>query len=179
MTFFQSIWAWLSEHGTAVLAVVAVITLVVMGMTIYCVIKMHKAVKTSNAVAEKLATAVKAINSNSNVSADVSGIKEKVDEIEETNAHLLIKENALLQILQILCASIKQLTPESKVVIDNLVANAEYAETKTRAELLKLLDGARAELAEANEKVNQTVARAAKLVSTSADDTPAEYTVRG
>ena len=176
--FFQSIWQWLTEHASAVLAVVSPTMVASIIATIFYAVKLRKSVSITDNSSKELKTV---IQSNSGVKEElkannetINKLSNKVEEQDDLIAQLMRKANTELEILQILCTSIKQITAENKATIDGLIANAKYAETKSRADALKLLEDSKAEVEALQKKVNANTEKAKKIISAKVDKSAVE-----
>lgn len=176
--FFQSIWQWLTEHASAVLAVVSPTMVASIVATIFYAVKLRKSVAISDNSSKELKTV---IQSNSGIKEElkannetINKLSDKIEEQDDFIAQLQLKANTQLEILQILIASLKQVTAENKATIDGLIANAKFAENKRRADVLKLLEDSKAEVEALQKKVNTNNEKAKKLISTKADKSAVE-----
>lgn len=163
MEFFENIWNWVVSNKDSIFAVVSSAEFVAVAGLVVSLIKGKKKT-TENTMASKELTKAIAEQKETNKTLKVE-MEEMKKENAELNAEIkrsaenteatLTKVTAVVNALSVVYNnSIKN--PETRETVDNILTNAKFAETKTRADLIKAMD-------ELSKKAEQQAEEAKKL----------------
>ena len=171
MEFFSNIWNWFIENKDSIFAIVSSAEFVAVAGLIINLIKSKKSTVENTAVSKEFTKAVaeqketnktltKAIEA---LKAENAGLKAEINRSAENTEATLTKTTAIVNALSVVYnSSIKN--PETRETVDNILTNAKFAETTTRADLIKTMDELAAkakkqaeEAAELAEKTKETI----------------------
>ena len=147
MEFFTNIWNWFVTNKDSIFAIVSSAEFVAMVGLIINLIKGKKSTAENTAVSKELSKAVAEQKETNKL------LKNEIEESKRENAELkaelirvtenseatLTKTSAIVNALSVVYnSSIKN--PETRETVDNILTNAKFAETKTRADIIKAMD---------------------------------------
>lgn len=175
MEFFSNLWAWIVANKDAIVTFVTSSSFIGFVTTIIMLIKQGKAVKANTGSTKELKVS---LAENKRLMAEMDAIKTEMEEIKnESNnimdavSTLLTKQNATLEVLNVVYNhSIKD--EKTRTTVNALLTNAKFAETEARAAILKEVEGLRAQLAQGQAVAEKSVAKVKKIVNV-ANEQPA------
>lgn len=171
MEFFTNIWNWFVSNKDSIFAIVSSAEFVAVAGLIINLIKSKKSTAENTAVSKEFTKAVaeqketnktltKAIEA---LKAENAELRAEINRSAENTEATLTKTTAIVNALSVVYnSSIKN--PDTRETVDNILTNAKFAETKTRADLIKTMDELAAkakkqaeEAAELAEKTKETI----------------------
>lgn len=175
MEFFSNLWAWIVANKDAIVTFVTSSSFIGFVTTIIMLVRQVKAVKANTGSTKELKVS---LAENKQVIAEMTALKTSVDEIKseidnlaDTANTLLTKENAVLEVLNVVYNhSIKD--EKTRTTVNALLTNAKFAETEARAAILKEVEDLRAQLAQGQAVAEKSVAKVKKIVNV-ANEQPA------
>ena len=177
MEFFQNIWNGVVQYAPQILSSITIAEVVAL---VFMIIKNFTQGKSIKQMLSSSNTLSLALKENGKLSERVTEIQssvtrqdEKIGEVLDYADKLLIKLDATLDVLSIVYSTLKD--EERRVAIGNIIVNAKYADTATRASLVKKLEELKKENAATLIKTEQAVNEIEKTLTV--DTKPA--TVRG
>lgn len=147
MEFFTNIWNWFIENKDSIFAVVSSAEFVAVIGLVVSLIKGKKSTAENTTASKELTKAVaEQKETNKTLKIEVEALKSENEELKteviratDTAEATLTKVTALVNALSVVYNnSIKN--PETRETVDNILTNAKFAETKTRADLIKAMD---------------------------------------
>jgi hypothetical protein len=147
MEFFQNIWNWFVGNKDSIFAIVSSAEFVAVAGLIINLIKSKKSTAENTAVSKEFTKAVaEQKETNKLLKAEIealknenAGLKAEINRSAENTEVTLTKITAIVNALSVVYnSSIKN--PETRETVDNILTNAKFAETKTRADLIKAMD---------------------------------------
>jgi hypothetical protein len=180
MEFFTNIWNWFVSNKDSIFAVVSSAEFVAVVGLLAGLIK-GKKTTTENTMASKELTKAVAEQKETNkllkneitlLKEENSLLKKGIEASADNTEATLTKVTAVVNALSVVYNnSIKN--PETRETVDNILTNAKFAETKTRADLIKAMD----ELSKKAEKQAEEAKILAEKTKESITNTGAKSTV--
>lgn len=175
MEFFSNLWAWIVAYKDAIVTFVTSSSFIGFVTTIIMLVRQWKAVKANTGSTKELKVS---LAENKRLMAEMDAIKTEMEEIKnESNnimdaaSTLLTKQNATLEVLNVVYNhSIKD--EKTRTTVNALLTNAKFAETEARAAILKEVEDLRAQLAQGQAVAEKSVAKVKKIVNV-ANEQPA------
>ena len=179
MEFFESIWAWIVANRNTIWAFLTSGSFITAVTSIVMLIKQNKQVvantnasKELNAVLKENKELVKQVDS---LTATVERLENKITDSVDSMDTLLTKENAMLEVLGLAYQGIRD--EGKRTAIQNILTNAKYSDTATRANLIKQIEALKADGEARQEKLSEAVESVKKTLSV--DTKPSEVIIRG
>jgi hypothetical protein len=180
MEWFENIWNWFVSNKDSIFAVVSSAEFVAVVGLLAGLIK-GKKTTTENTMASKELTKAVAEQKETNkllkneitlLKEENSLLKKGIEASADNTEATLTKVTAVVNALSVVYNnSIKN--PETRETVDNILTNAKFAETKTRADLIKAMD----ELSKKAEKQAEEAKILAEKTKESITNTGAKSTV--
>lgn len=171
--FFSMVWRYVLEHSTAF------ITFITSSGFLSAFISVILTVKTRKSTNENIAATreLKALMEQNKALADIvralekrhNVLSEKVEETLETADRILTKTNAVLEVEYIKNGATSN--AKTRTDVNNVINNAKYSETATRASLIAKLEEMESNATKLQETVNKTANEVKKTLT--AEDKPA------
>lgn len=183
--FFQSIGTWFIEQKDAILLSLSTISLPTLIAGVVVTIKQLIAAKNNNKINTALQPSVEAnTQSIANAVAVIENLESQNEEMKQQVAtaqeqsvkdiaelqscvdNLLLKINTILDVQALVYQTAKD--PQTRETIANLITNAKYAETATRAKIVEELEALKKQAEQAaaltQEQIKTTVTKAKALL---------------
>lgn len=147
MEWLTNIGKWIVDNKDSIFAVVSSAEFVAVVGAIVSIIKDKKSTLANTEANKELSSALKEQKeTNKLLKEEIKLLKEEnktlkqsVETASETTEATLTKVSAIVNALSVVYnSSIKN--PETRETVDNILTNAKFAETKTRADLIKAMD---------------------------------------
>lgn len=147
MEFFSNIWNWFVSNKDSIFAIVSSAEFVAVVGLVVSLFKGKKSTaentainrELSKAVAEQKETNKLLKNEIEELKRENAVLKAEVVRVTENTEATLTKTSAIVNALSVVYnSSIKN--PETRETVDNILTNAKFAETKTRADIIKAMD---------------------------------------
>lgn len=179
MEWFTNIWAWIVAHKDAIVVFFTSSSFVSLVAAIIGLIRQHKAIKANTATGTELTAA---LDKARQLTATVEKLKSenailnnKVTDLGDSADRTLEKVNAMLEVQSIVYGySIKD--EKTRIAVANILTNAKYNETATRAALIAKIEEMEQSAASMQDEIGKT-ARSVKKTLT-AEEKP-EVLIRG
>ena len=180
MEFFTNIWNWIVENKDSIFAIVSSAEFAAVAAVVINSLKNIKTTKentTTNkaltdALAEQKETTKLLKEENELLKKEISALKDSVEKLTENSDATLTKTSAIVNAMSVVYnSSLKN--AETRETVDNILTNAKFSETKTRANLIKTLD----EITTANKKQSETIAKLTLKAKETTSSTTAKTTV--
>ena len=171
--FFSMVWRYVLEHSTAFITFITSSGFLSAFISVILTIKTRKSAKENTAATREL----KALMEQNKALADIvralekghNVLSEKVEETLETADRILTKTNAVLEVEYIKNGATSN--AKTRTDVNNVINNAKYSETATRASLIAKLEEMESNAAKLQETVNKTANEVKKTLT--AEDKPA------
>lgn len=180
MEFFTNIWNWFVANKDSIFAVVSSAEFVAVVGLVVGLIKGKKTTNENTIASKELTKAVgEQKETNKLLKNEIALLKEEnallkksIEASTDNTEATLTKVTAVVNALSVVYNnSIKN--PETRETVDNILTNAKFAETKTRADLIKAMD----ELSKKAEKQAEEAKILAEKTKESITNTGAKSTV--
>ena len=180
MEFFSNIWNWFVSNKDSIFAIVSSAEFVAVAGLVVSLLKGKKSTaenikaskELSNAIADQKETNKTLTSKIEALKAENAELKAEINRSAENTEATLTKTTAIVNALSVVYnSSIKN--PETRETVDNILTNAKFAETKTRADLIKAMD----ELSAKAEKQAQEAKKLAESTKKSIKNTGEKTTV--
>ena len=179
MEWFSNMWSWVVAHKDAIVTFVTSSSFLGFVTTIIMLIKQNKSVKANTNSSKELTTV---LNENNAMRCEIQNIKNEnaimknmLSDCIDTLDKVLTKQNATLEVQSLVYQSLRD--EETRVAVQNVLTNAKYADTATRAMLIKEIDELKKK---AEDEKTQIVESANKIKKTLASEKKAsEVIIRG
>lgn len=167
MEFFQNIWAWFVNNKDSIFAIVSSAEFVALVSAIIGLTKSRKGMTENSTLNKELKAILKETREeNTELKKENEKIKVSLEKVLENTETVLTKTSATVEALSVVySSSIKN--PETRDTVTNILTNAKFAETKTRAELVKALEELQIKNEIQVEEAKKTVEKAKKTLSVS------------
>ncbi len=171
--FFSMVWRYVLEHSTAFITFITSSGFLSAFISVILTIKTRKSAKENTAATREL----KALMEQNKALADIvralekghNVLSEKVEETLETADRILTKTNAVLEVEYIKNGATSN--AKTRTDVNNVINNAKYSETATRASLIAKLEEMESNATKLQETVNKTANEVKKTLT--AEDKPA------
>lgn len=171
--FFSMVWRYVLEHSTAFITFITSSGFLSAFISVILTVKTRKSAKENTAATREL----KALMEQNKALADIvralekghNVLSEKVEETLETADRILTKTNAVLEVEYIKNGATSN--AKTRTDVNNVINNAKYSETATRASLIAKLEEMESNAAKLQETVNKTANEVKKTLT--AEDKPA------
>jgi hypothetical protein len=171
--FFSMVWRYVLEHSTAFITFITSSGFLSAFISVILTVKTRKSAKENTAATREL----KALMEQNKALADIvralekghNVLNEKVEETLETADRILTKTNAVLEVEYIKNGATSN--AKTRTDVNNVINNAKYSETATRASLIAKLEEMESNAAKLQETVNKTANEVKKTLT--AEDKPA------
>lgn len=171
--FFSMVWRYVLEHSTAFITFITSSGFLSAFINIILTVKTRKSAKENTAATREL----KALMEQNKALADIvralekghNVLSEKVEETLETADRILTKTNAVLEVEYIKNGATSN--AKTRTDVNNVINNAKYSETATRASLIAKLEEMESNATKLQETVNKTANEVKKTLT--AEDKPA------
>lgn len=171
--FFSMVWRYVLEHSTAFITFITSSGFLSAFINIILTVKTRKSAKENTAATREL----KALMEQNKALADIvralekghNVLSEKVEETLETADRILTKTNAVLEVEYIKNGATSN--AKTRTDVNNVINNAKYSETATRASLIAKIEEMESNAAKLQETVNKTANEVKKTLT--AEDKPA------
>ena len=147
MEFFSNIWNWFVTNKDSIFTVISSAEFVAIIGLVVSLIKGKKNTTENTTASKELTKAVaEQKETNKTLKTEIEGLKAENAELKaevnrsaENTEATLTKVTAIVNALSVVYNnSIKN--PETRETVDNILTNAKFAETKTRADLIRVMD---------------------------------------
>ena len=165
--FFSMVWRYVLEHSTAFITFITSSGFLSAIISVILTIKTRKSAKENTAATRELkslmeqnkalADIVRALEKGHNV------LSEKVEETLETADRILTKTNAVLEVEYIKNGATSN--AKTRTDVNNVINNAKYSETGTRAAIAKENAELRAKIAAIAEEAEKSTENVDKIVA--------------
>jgi hypothetical protein len=146
MEILNELWAWVQEQILPLLTSANI----ALGISLlYKIIKQKVTLKEVAITSTELKGTLKA---NKDATDRQSGLSKKIDELSEAVSYMVQKEDALLDVLNMVYTGSESLKPNVKAAVSEIYAGNRFANTKARKEALRIAEELKAEAAENAEK---------------------------
>lgn len=159
LEFFKNIGQWFIEHKTAITLTLSTIDFGALTGLVAAYFAQRKQIKLNTDATKALNESIKA---NKQLTKDMEVLKEEnlqlkkqLDDMLHNEELLMVKLNAMLDVQSLVYATIKD--EPTRVAVGNILANAKYNETSTRANLKKQLKELKDKVAEQSKMLSETV----------------------
>ena len=171
--FFSMVWRYVLEHSTAFITFITSSGFLSAFISVILTVKTRKSAKENTAATREL----KALMEQNKALADIvralekghNVLSEKVEETLETADRILTKTNAVLEVEYIKNGATSN--AKTRTDVNNVINNAKYSETATRASLIAKIEEMESNAAKLQETVNKTANEVKKTLT--AEDKPA------
>lgn len=171
--FFSMVWRYVLEHSTAFITFITSSGFLSAFINVILTVKTRKSAKENTAATREL----KALMEQNKALADIvralekghNVLSEKVEETLETADRILTKTNAVLEVEYIKNGATSN--AKTRTDVNNVINNAKYSETATRASLIAKLEEMESNATKLQETVNKTANEVKKTLT--AEDKPA------
>lgn len=171
--FFSMVWRYVLEHSTAFITFITSSGFLSAFISVILTVKTRKSAKENTAATREL----KALMEQNKALADIvralekghNVLSEKVEETLETADRILTKTNAVLEVEYIKNGATSN--AKTRTDVNNVINNAKYSETATRASLIAKLEEMESNATKLQETVNKTANEVKKTLT--AEDKPA------
>lgn len=177
--WFQSIGQWFVENKDGLVTFVTSSNFVGFIANFVLIIKTMIGLKTNNKVGTDLKLALEE-NSTlkkelADVKAEQAALKAQVEDLKqmlvannEAQQVMLTKLNATLDVQSIVYSTLK--SSESRTTVQNIIANAKFAENNNRLKLIEELEDLRKKVVDTQQAMVQTVEQSVEKVEAIADN---------
>ena len=173
MEWITNIWAWIVAHKDGIVTFVTSSSFIGFVTTILMLIKQGRSVKANTGTSKELTVALK---DNKELAEKVETLKSanetlgnKVADMTDALDKMLTKVNAQLEVQSI--AYNAQLKDDKvRTAVNNVLTNAKYAETATRAALITKIEELESGAAKVQEQISETAKEVKKTLT--AEDKP-------
>ena len=167
MEFFTNIWNWFVANKDSILTVVSSAEFVALVSAIIGITMSKKGMIENSSLNKELKAILKETRAeNTELKKENEKIRVNLEKVLENTETVLTKTSATVEALSVVySSSIKN--PETRDTVNNILTNAKFAETKTRAELVKALEDLQAKNEIQVEEAKKTVEKAKKTLSIS------------
>jgi hypothetical protein len=167
------VWRYVLEHSTAFITFITSSGFLSAFISVILTVKTRKSAKENTAATREL----KALMEQNKALADIvralekghNVLREKVEETLEAADGILTKTNAVLEVEYIKNGATSN--AKTRTDVNNVINNAKYSETATRASLIAKLEEMESNAAKLQETVNKTANEVKKTLT--AEDKPA------
>lgn len=150
LEFFKSIGDWFVTNKSAILLTISSIDFSALMVLGYNYFRQRHEVKANTASTEALNSALaannKLVDDVEEIKKENKALKEELNNMMQSQELLLNKLNAMLEVQSIVYSTIKN--ESTRVTVSNILSNAKYAETTTRAKVKEELESLREQVAE-------------------------------
>ena len=176
MEWFRSIGQWFIDNKDAIVTAVQGIDIVGIVTAFVLLIKQFKAVKTNTESTNNLNTTIinqqNLINKVDKLEKENEELRRELHEMHQDEELLLTKLNAMLDVQSVVYSTLKD--ESVRTTVNNILTNAKYNETTTRAKLKEELQSLKALVAN---KVNDVVDTVEKVVDNTSEIVESPMTV--
>jgi hypothetical protein len=147
MEWFENIWHWIVSNKDSIFTVISSAEFVALAGLVINLFKNKKSTSENTAtnkeftkaVAEQKETNKTLTKAIETLKAENAELRAEINRSAENAEATLTKTTAIVNALSVVYnSSIKN--PETRETVDNILTNAKFAETKTRADLIKTMD---------------------------------------
>ena len=147
MEWLENIWKWIVENKDTIFTVISSAEFIGIIGLVVSLIKGKKHTTENTTASKELTKAVaEQKETNKTLKTEIEGLKAENAELKaevnrsaENTEATLTKVTAIVNALSVVYNnSIKN--PETRETVDNILTNAKFAETKTRADLIRVMD---------------------------------------
>lgn len=178
LEWFNSIVEWIEVNSEAIIGALSSLNLGGIAANLFYAFKQRKTIVANTAATSDLGTSAKemvkttkAVEENTAetkaLNAEVVNLKNENEALKETVSHVMSKIDSILEVMNVVYGTLKDETV--RVAVQNIILNAKYAETETRALLQKQIDELQAKIAEDAEllksQAKETVEKITNIVS--------------
>lgn len=180
MEFFESIWSWIIANRNTIWAFLTSGSFITAVTSIVMLLKQNKTVVANTSASKELNTVLK---ENKKLNEEVKELKNtvevqnnKITEMVDSNDKLLVKTNAMLEVLGLAYNGIRD--ESTRTSIQNILTNAKYSDTATRADLIRRIEQLKADGQARQDALTETVESVKKTLSAD-NKKPSEVIIRG
>nr|DAR84800.1 MAG TPA: hypothetical protein [Caudoviricetes sp.] len=165
--FFSMVWRYVLEHSTAFITFITSSGFLSAFLSVILTVKTRKSAKENTAATRELSAVMeqnKALAGIVRALADGNRIlQEKVEEALEMEDRIMAKTNAVLEVEYIKNGATAN--AKTRVDVNNVINNAKYSETGTRAAIAKENAELRAKIAAIAEEAEKSTENVDKIVA--------------
>ena len=186
MDFFQNIWNWFVENKDGIFTVVSSAEFAGIIALVVSLIKGKKHTAENTAVSKDLSNALaEQKETNKTLKTEMvelknenAQLKTEINRSVENTEATLTKVTAVVNALSVVYnSSIKN--PETRETVDNILTNAKFAETKTRADLIKAMDELTAKAEKQAEEAKKLAEKTKETITNTGAKTKSTTVLRG
>lgn len=169
MEWLANMWSWVVTHKDAIVTFVTSSSFIGFITTIIMLVKQSKTVKLSTVSSNELTVVMRENNAMrkqiDEIKSENEVVKNMLSDAIDALDKLTTKQNATLEVQSLVYQSLRD--EGARVAVQNILTNAKYADTATRASLIKEIENLKAK---AEEEKTQIVETANKIKKTLASE---------
>ncbi len=169
MEWLANMWSWVVAHKDAIVTFVTSSSFIGFITTIIMLVKQSKTVKSSTVSSNELTVVMRENNAMNKqideIKTENEIMKNMLSDVIDALDKLTTKQNATLEVQSLVYQSLRD--EGARVAVQNILTNAKYADTATRASLIKEIEILKAK---AEEEKTQIVETANKIKKTLASE---------
>lgn len=176
MLYFKNIWEWIQNNFSYITAVAVLICLLLL---LFLAVRAVKKDKLAKELQENI-YATKTMHDKLNaLTKSIDVIEKYTSDTVSANDTMLNKLKVLLEIQYLVYSQHDGLDSNLKNAISNLYTNVKYAETKTRADLIKSIEEMQEMLSEKDKEHAKKLEEAKKIIDVTSKNKTENTILRG